>query len=369
MFFAASYSYFVYPLALLLFPRRRVALHAGMRELPSVSLIITAHNEEHRIEEKIRNSLLIDYPRDRLEILVASDASTDATDAIVRNYEPAGVRLVRANERKGKEHAQWHAIEAARSDILVFSDTATKIPEDGIRRLVRHFDDPAVGAVSSEDRFVKEGGGVAGEGAYVKYEMWLRRLESSVNSLVGLSGSFFAARRDVCREWDIHVPSDFNTALNSVRAGYVAVTAADVLGYYSDIKDERKEYNRKMRTVIRGISALFVKPEVLNPWKFGLFSLQVWSHKVMRWLVPWFMVLTLASNIAVLRAHWIYQVTLAGQLLFYALAAAGVVSAELRKWTAIKLPYFFIQVNLAIAHATLAFLAGRRMTVWEPSRR
>ena len=208
------FSYFIYPCILALMPRRRIYVASGglQSEPQRVSLIVTAHNEADRIKAKIENCLALDYPE--LEIVVASDASDDDTDQIVQSYAKSGVTLVRANERKGKEFAQLKAIKAAQGEILIFSDVATSIPKEAIARMVRYFDDPTVGAVSSEDRFVSRDGGIVGEGAYVRYEMWLRGLESRRAGLVGLSGSFFAARREICDKWDIYSPSDFNTALN-----------------------------------------------------------------------------------------------------------------------------------------------------------
>ena len=140
------YSYFIYPMTLLLLRSRRRENMSSGDALPPVSMIITAHNESHRIEEKLRNTLAIDYPTEKLEIIVASDASSDATDEIVKGYSSKGIKLVRANERKGKEYAQWHAIQAARGEILVFSDVATRIPVDGLRLIVKYFADPKVGA-------------------------------------------------------------------------------------------------------------------------------------------------------------------------------------------------------------------------------
>lgn len=364
----AIYSYFLYPLVLLALPKRQRGSMSGDVVVPRVSIVITARNEETRIRQKLENTLAIDHPRDRLEVLVASDASTDATDDIVRSYAADNVRLVRAEERKGKEYAQSLAIRAATGDILVFSDVATDIPRQAVRQLLADFSDPRVGAVSSEDRFFTETGEMVGEGAYVRYEMWLRRLESSVNSLVGLSGSFFAARKEVCTDWNIHVPSDFNTALNSVRRGMIAVSDPLVEGHYKSINDERKEYQRKYRTVIRGIAAVVAQPDVLNPFRYGLFAFQVWSHKVMRWLVPWFLLLLLIATIALAGDHALYRLALLAQAAFYVLALTGLVRAT-RRHTAVKIPYFFMQSNAAIAHATVGFLLGRRVTVWEPSKR
>ena len=212
------YAYLGYPavlMALLLVRDRRVT---KAPVLPSVSFIITAHNEERRIREKLENTLGQDYPASRLEIIVASDCSTDRTDEIVGAY-PDRVRLIRAAERRGKEAAQQLAVRAAAGDILVFSDVATALAPDGISSIVGNFADASVGCVSSVDRFVDADGTLSGEGAYVRYEMFLRGLESRVNGLVGLSGSFFAARREVCRRWAADRQSDFNT-LDAQRDGH-----------------------------------------------------------------------------------------------------------------------------------------------------
>jgi len=314
--FGATYSYFAYPLVLLAMPGRKVQPRPTPHRWPIVSIIVTAHNEASRIEDKLRNTLDLDYPWEALDLIVASDASSDGTDDIVRRFE-----------------------------------------------------DPRVGAISSEDQFVSPSGQIVGEGAYVKYEMWLRRLESSVNSLVGLSGSFFAARRSVCTDWNVRIPSDFNTALNAVRYGYVAVSAPDVVGVYKDIADSRKEYQRKVRTIVRGIAALAARAEVLNPFRFGFFAFQVFSHKLMRWLVPWFLVVLLTTSVALTPTFWFYRVALGAQLVFYGFAAIGALAPTLRAITIVKLPFFFLQVNAAVLHATVAFLLGKRVTVWTPSKR
>ena len=363
------YSYFLYPLILKLLPSRDFIHIAANTELPVLSLIITVHNEEARIREKLDNTLQIKYPSELLEIIVASDFSSDETDNIVESYVEKGVRLVRADVRKGKEYAQLCAIRASKGEILVFSDVATQIPVDALRLLADRFANPQVGALSSEDQFISNDGSVVGEGAYVKYEMWLRRLESDRAGLVGLSGSFFAARRVVCEDWDIYCPSDFNTALNSAKQGLVAITCPDVVGIYKDVQDASLEYSRKMRTVIRGITAIARHPEVLNPFRMGLFAFQVWSHKIMRWGVPWFMVIFFLLTLALQSDGAIFLLALIAQLAFYTLALIGWLSESLRKNTLIKIIFFFVQTNLALAQATVSFLMGKRMTVWAPSKR
>ena len=370
MLFCSVFSYFVYPLVLMMLPgRERRHADLGEANLPLLTLIITAHNEQVRIDSKLQNALELDYPKHLLEIIVASDMSTDDTDAIVLNFADRGIRLVRSDRRLGKEYAQSLAIKAAKGEILVFSDVATELPADSLRLLVANFSDPKIGAVSSEDRFVSADGKIVGEGAYVKYEMWLRRLESQVNSLVGLSGSFFAARREVCQDWDIHVPSDFNTALNCVRHGLAAVSDPKLFGYYQDVMDPGLEYRRKLRTVIRGLAGLWNRREVLNPLRFGLFAFQVWGHKVMRWLVPWFILLLYGSAWALINKGWVYQAVMIAETLFFLLVLLAALLPPLRAWTLFKIPFYFTQVNVAIAHATLLFLAGRRITVWQPTKR
>ena len=365
------YSYFIYPVLLKLLPLRESLNNKGNKNanLPKLSLIITVHNEAARIQQKLENTRQIDYPHDLLEIIVASDFSTDETENIVESYAEEGVRLVRADERKGKEYAQLCAIRASKGEILVFSDVATHIPADALRLLATHFADPLVGALSSEDQFISNDGSIVGEGAYVKYEMWLRRLESDRAGLVGLSGSFFAARREVCEDWDIYCPSDFNTALNSAKHGLVAITCPDVVGIYKDVEDSSLEYRRKMRTVIRGITAIARHPEVLNPFRMGLFAFQVWSHKIMRWGVPWFMAAFLLLTLMLQGQGMIYSLALIAQLVFYALALAGWLIIGLRENTLVKIIFFFVQTNLALAQATVLFMLGKRMTVWTPSKR
>ena len=223
--------------------------------------------------------------------------------------------------------------------------------------------------MSSEDRFVSKDGRLVGEGAYVRYEMWLRRMESDRAGLVGLSGSFFAARREVCRDWDIYSPSDFNTALNCAQQGLVAITCPDVVGIYTDVKDPGLEYRRKMRTVIRGITAVARHPEVLNPFKLGMFAFQVWSHKIMRWGVPWFMLAFAVLSLLLRDQGTVYLLALYAQIAFYSLALAGWLFTRLQQNTAVRMVFFFVQTNLALAQATLLFLLGKRMTVWTPSKR
>ena len=363
------YSYALYPLLLALWPARAAyARFAGAAASPpAATLVIACRNEAGRLRHKLDNALAVEYPN--LEIVVASDASDDGSDDIVREYADRGVRLVRSPARRGKEYAQGLAITQTSGEIIVFSDAGTDLPPESIGHLVENFADPSIGAVSSEDRFVTEDGRVVGEGAYVRYEMWLRRLESQRAGLVGLSGSFFGIRRSIADAWDASIPSDFACALYAVKAGMRAVSDPRVVGVYRDIKDPSKEFGRKVRTAIRGMTAVAVLREVLNPVRYGLFSFQVWSHKVMRWLVPAFMVLLLVASVALARVHPLYAWALAAQCVGYGTVLAAHVAPRLRVYAPVRLAYFFVQVNLALGRAGLAFLRGRRIVTWDPSAR
>jgi len=364
-----AYSYALYPLLLSLWPARpTLAPTTGAQTpVPTVTLVIACRNEARRLGHKLDNALAVEYPQ--LEIVVASDASDDGSDDIVRSYAGRGVRLVRSPDRRGKEHAQGLAIEQTSGEIIVLSDAGTDLPPDSIGHLVENFRDPSVGAVSSEDRFISEDGRVVGEGAYVRYEMWLRRLESRRAGLVGLSGSFFGIRRSIAGSWNPSIPSDFACALYSVKSGKRAVSDPRVVGVYRDIKDPSKEFGRKVRTAVRGMTAVAVLREVLNPLRYGLFSFQVWSHKVMRWLVPAFMALLLVASIALAPVHPLYAGALAAQVVGYALVLAAHLVPGLRAIAPVRLAYFFVQVNLALGRAGLDFLRGRRIVTWDPSAR
>ena len=363
------YAYAGYCLVLLAISciRSRPVLAGDIQ--PTVSFVITAYNEEARIEEKIENALQQQYPRERLEIVVASDCSSDRTDEIVRSYASSAVRLIRAPERRGKEAAQKVAVSQTSGEILVFSDVATALPPQGIANIVKSFHDPTVGCVSSVDQFVDAEGNLSGEGAYVKYEMLLRRLETKVNTLVGLSGSFFAARRTVCTPWADDLQSDFNTLLNSMKAGLRGVSDSQSVGYYRNLTDEKKEYQRKVRTVLRGIAVLMRSLPMLNPFRYGMFAWQLFSHKLCRWLVPFAMIGALVSNLVLATQSAWYRVLLVEQGIFYVLAAAYAGCHWMPKSNLFRLPSFFVLVNLSILDAWMRYVRGDRVFRWEPSKR
>ena len=364
------YAYLGYPLLLwgLSLFRSRIVSKGDI--IPSVTFIITAYNEQSRIAGKLENALKLAYPASRLDIVVASDCSSDRTDEIVKSYRDRGIQLVRAPARRGKEAAQKLAVELANGEIFVFSDVATILPEQALSNIVKNFHDPTVGCVSSFDRFLDQDGQVSGEGAYVRYEMFLRSLEMRVNSLVGLSGSFFAARREVCKEkWSEDLQSDFNTVLNSIRMGLRGVADPESVGYYKNIANERKEYDRKVRTVLRGISVFMRSLELVNPLRHPVFAWQLLSHKLCRWLVPFGMVAALVSNALLAFSLQWYALLFVIQLLFYCVALSGIFWKPLLRFSIIRLISFFLLVNVSIFQAWVRYWSGVRLVTWEPSKR
>jgi glycosyltransferase involved in cell wall biosynthesis len=374
------YAYLGYPavLSILSMIRKKQVLR-NEEYCPDVSFIITVHNEQDRLPEKIKNTLALDYPKEKLEIIFASDASTDQTDAIVQSYPQ--FRLIRSPVRRGKEFAQKCAVDQAHGEILVFSDVATLLESQGIQKIVANFADPTVGCVSSEDRFVDRQGQVSGEGVYVKYEMFLRRLESQVFSVVGLSGSFFAARREVCLKMAVDLQSDFNTLLNSLKLGFRGISDPQSLGYYENIADEKKEFQRKVRTIVRGMFVLKGNLSVFNPIEYGLFSWELFSHKLCRWLVPFFMIMLFISNGIISKVSNLYFILFISQCIFYGMAMLymlkiiklnnvkknHILESIVNK--IVKISYYLILVNAAIVVAWMKVLKGEKKVYWNPSRR
>jgi hypothetical protein len=370
--FGVGYAYLGYPLLLAAITGQRDQRHAGddgPQDWPSLTVLVAARNEARRLSAKLDDVLAQDYPADRLQVIVVSDGSTDDTAAIAGGYAVRGVECIELRDKVGKETAQATGIAAARGEILVFTDVATRIGGAGLRGMAAAFRSDGVGAVSSEDRFVTADGRPAGEGLYVRYEMWLRQLESRARGLVGLSGSLFAVRRALCDEWPTDVPSDFVVALRCARRGLKAVSLPEVHGIYPDLKRDSAEFARKRRTAVRGMAGLASAVDVLDFRRHGLYALQAWSHKPARWAVPWFLLGALATNLLLLDAGTIYRVMLGLQVAGYGLAAVGWLVPGLRRVGLVRIAYFFVLSNAALAVAAVDFLRGRRVVQWEPSVR
>jgi cellulose synthase/poly-beta-1,6-N-acetylglucosamine synthase-like glycosyltransferase len=363
------YAYAGYPLSMILFGLLRNKMARKQPFFPGVSFIISAHNEEKRIRKKIENTLALNYPREKVQVIVASDGSTDLTDTVVKTYEGERVLLHALKERSGKERAQKEALKIANGEIIVFSDVATMLEPQSLKEIVSNFADPDVGCVSSEDVMVGVDGRPCTEGIYVRYEMWLRRLESKVNSLVGLSGSFFAARREVCEDFSEELQSDFRTVLSSVKLGLRGVSDPQAIGYYQDVSDGKKEFDRKVRTVLRGVTVFFRHMEFLNVFRYKLFSYQLFCHKLLRWLVPLFLFIAFLSNGLVAWKSNLFFISFLIQGVFYGIAIWGCIKKNVTFHTIFKIPTYFLMVNVSILTAWWRYLKGQRVVMWNPSER
>lgn len=362
------YPYMGYPFVLWMLSRsikRREEHTSEAATLPSVSIIIPVHNEETRIARKVANTAALRYPPDRLQVLFVSDGSTDRTLEIIRASATPAVTIVELPVRRGKAAGLNAGLERSTNEILVFSDASIELEPDALQHIVRPFGDPRVGCVSGEDRIAESGG----EGSYGRYEFLLRRLESTVYSIVGASGSFYAQRKSLCGPFVAGLAPDFLSVLRTVERGFRAVSEPTAVGTMTSVKNSRHEFERKVRTLIRGMTTLFAYSHLLNPFRFGLFSFALFSHKIMRWLTPFFLLLALLAPLALLDLP-VYRVLFIAQAVFYLSALAA-----FAEWWRVhrsffgKLALYFSMANTAIVAAWFQYGAGVRQEVWTPSRR
>jgi hypothetical protein len=238
--------------------------------------------------------------------------------------------------------------------------------------MMRNFADPTVGCVSSRDEIVDEHGhpeSQAGEGFYVRYEMALRQAEADFGSLVGASGSFYAVRSSLAQAWAPGFERDFLTPLKVAAAGFRTAHEPEAIGYYSALVEPRAEFRRKVRTVMRGMAVLFHMRTLLNPFRYPRFAWQLWSHKILRWTVPFFLLALLGSSAVLAPRGPLYLAAFVVQAALYALALAAFLDRRLETWLIFRLPLFFANVNLSILVAWVRYLSGSRQVTWEPSRR
>jgi glycosyltransferase involved in cell wall biosynthesis len=363
------YTFAGYPALVWLVSFRRKDTRRRAPIEPFVSIIVTAHNEEALIARKIQNCLALEYPKDRFEIIVASDGSEDRTATIARSFEARAVRLVDLPERRGKQFAQMMARDSARGEILVFTDAGVELGPGALREIVSNFADPAVGCVSSEDRVVQEKRGWMGERAYVQFEMWLRRMESRAGSLVTASGSFFAARRSVCEEWHVDQTSDFFMPLHAIAMGLRAVVDPASIGIYSTPHSPGAELQRKVRTIVNGLHVFFSHARLLNPFRYGMVAWQLVSHKLCRWLTPFAVLALLVSSAALWHAGVFYRLCAVLLVAGVATGILGLAAGRLTQWKPLRLAGYLLLGNAATVMAWSYFITGERFVTWQPTRR
>jgi len=370
------YTYVGYPLILWLFGlfrKRPVTAGSEPGKWPSVSISVPAHNEEEQIEGLIRNLLDLDYPRDRIQILIVSDASTDRTDEIVRSFADEGVELLRIPVRGGKTGAENAATEHLRGEVIVNTDASIRIAPGALKPLVAAFQDPMVGLASGRDASVGPGQshGNVGESGYVGYEMAVRDLETRVSGIVGASGSLYAIRPELHR---VPLPDslsrDFAAALLTRERGYRAVSVPGAVCLVPRTSSLGNEFRRKVRTVARGMDTLAFKRNLLNPFRFGHFSWMLFSHKVCRWALPWIAgAVFLALGLLSPRSPLAMALFLLGFLLLLLAGVGWILSDRFPIPRFLSIPAFLLAGNLAAMAAFVRFLRGDSSGIWEPTRR
>lgn len=338
---------------------------------PSVTVIITAYNEERNLEAKLENTLALDYPRDLLEVIVASDCSSDRTDDIVRQFAARGVRLHRQTQRLGKTAAQNAAIELASGEVVLFSDATTHYRPDVLRQLMPNFTDPSVGCATGQVVYDNSAKSSIGHGtrSYWSYEFLLKHYESNISSLIGVCGCLYAVRRSAYVPLYHEACSDFVIATKMVEQGLRAVYEPAAICVEETNQAADKELKTRVRIITQTLSDLWRSRAMMNPLKTGFYAIELLSHKVMRYLVSLFLLSMLAASIWLAKDSLIFTGILLLQVAFY--------SAALLAWFLEKLgmhnrllavPLYFVLANLASPIAFYKFIRGERYARWEPIR-
>ena len=343
----------------------------GAEWTPCVTVIITAFNEEQDIGAKLENTLALDYPQASLEVIVASDCSSDRTDDIARQFGERGVRLHRQPKRLGKTAAQNAAVEKASGEIIVFSDATTQYNRDVLRTLMPNFADTTVGCVTGRLIYTDSSQSSVGHGtrSYWGYESFIRKHESDVCSMIGVCGCLYAVRRSAYQPLYHEACSDFVIATRMVQQGLRAVyEPAAVCSEETNVQSQ-KELTTRVRIITQTFADLWRNRGMLNPFTSGFFAIELISHKVMRYLVPLFLILILGCSAVLASRSTLFAVVLVSQLGFY--GAAGVSALLERSGLHIRLlaiPQYFVLGNLASMIAFYQFLRGERYVRWDPIR-
>jgi cellulose synthase/poly-beta-1,6-N-acetylglucosamine synthase-like glycosyltransferase len=338
---------------------------------PSVTILISAYNEEEAIGATILNKLALDYSRDKLEVLVISDGSTDRTDDVVRGVSNRNVRLLRQEPRAGKTSALNMAVPLALGEIIVFSDANSIYAPDALRKLVANFTDPEVGYVTGRMIYANPDGTTIGEGcsAYMRYENWLRETETRLGSVVGVDGGIDAMRKDIYRPMNPDQLPDFVQPLKVVEQGYRVVYEPRALLWESSLMEAGDEYRMRVRVSLRAFWALFDMRKLLAPWHDPLFSWQLWSHKVLRYLCFLFLIVAYASNALLIRKSYFYQTLFVMQNVAYVVAiVTPILERNGIRSRVFTFTRYFLLLNVAAAHALVKFILGKKQVIWTPRK-
>jgi cellulose synthase/poly-beta-1,6-N-acetylglucosamine synthase-like glycosyltransferase len=346
--------------------RRRVATGG---EEPSVTLIIAAFNEAAVIGATIENKLALDYPRNKLQIIVVSDSSTDGTDDIAQRFAGDGVLVMRQTPRRGKTAALNLAAQRATGDVIVFADANSMYAPDTLRMLARNFSDPAVGYVTGRLVYGRNADSAVGVGcrAYMAYEDLLRRSETSLGSIIGVNGGVDAVRRNLFSPMRDDQLPDFVLPLDVVRRGYRVVYEPDAILHENTLTTSRAEYRMRVRVALRAWWAMADMFMLLDPRRYGLFAFQLFSHKVLRYAVFAAIPAFYAAAAALAAEGLVYQAAYLTASALLVLAVVGGVAERLGYTIPlVSIPYYFVLINVAAGQALVKFLSGQKQAVWTP---
>ncbi len=360
------YAYLIYPVLLFLIGNRKNIAETTKTETdqyqPPISIIVPVYNGENLIAQKIKNLAELHYPTSKLEIIIVSDGSNDGTNQLLDQLDQSMYRIIQLPERVGKETALQKAASTAQYDILCFIDLGTDVNPDGIAHLVKHFDDPVVGAVSSVDHLDKNTKVL--EALHVNYVCNLRHYESKLSSSVGVSGCFFAARKQLFQKVSTQVCSDLGISLQCVIDGFKAIVEKNAVGRYACTNNVVDEYTRKVRTIVHGISTLLAFPQLFNIRRYGWFSIQLISHKLLRWLSP------LAFTLSMVLVTYIIATSYFKYFLIFTIILLMTIAlnTKIRKLLVNNFK-LFLAYNLAVISAIKNLATGSEFKTWEPTQR
>lgn len=368
------YTYIGFPLGVVLrgLLWGRPYKHEELTISPPVSIVISAYNEAKSITAKLDNILSMDYPRDCLEVVIASDGSTDGTDAIVERYKEHGVKLL-SLPRVGKAAALNAAVNASSGKILVFSDANSMYKADAIQELVKPFADPEVGGVAGNQIYKTEvsgGSSTDGERAYWNFDRMLKKFQGKAGSTLAATGAIYAIRRQLFRPIPDGVSDDFVTSTSVIVKGYRLVFAPDAIAYEAVSTTNQVEFRRKVRVIIRSWKALILMRELLNPFRYGFYSIQLFSHKILRYLVFLPLLILFFVSPLLWKTGYIYQMAAMAQVVFYSCALFGLLlnGIHFGHKKIFTIPFYFCMVNAASLVAIINVLRGHQIKHWEPQR-
>jgi glycosyltransferase involved in cell wall biosynthesis len=371
--FIPLYVYLGYPLMLILLDKLVPGKSLNIANItPTVSFLVSCYNEVDVIELKIRNCFELDYPQHLIELIFISDGSDDGTDEKIKKYENDSLKLIRQEGRLGKTMGLNLGLAKAQGEIVVFSDANAMYEKNALKMLVRNFHDTSVGYVVGAAIYQDETESGAGtnENAYWKYEIFLKKIESKLHSVVGGDGAIYAIRKSLYEPLDKEDINDFVNPLQIIAKGYRGIFDADAICYEQTAGDFDREGKRKQRIVNRSFSGLMKNKAVLNPLKYGFYSLELLSHKLLRWLIPFF--LLLAAIGVVILAHLEIKVFQWGLLLGILFTWSILLGKFLKDWaecpSLLLIPYYFYLVNLNSLKGILQSLRGNVQITWTTPR-